>query len=366
MLPRGSLPGGPGETARLVDPGDGAADLDRRARSYLHVNCAVCHRPGGGTSSMLDLRIDRPLPETFAYGVRPALGAFEIRDPLVIAGGDPSRSVLFYRMAKLGHGRMPHVGSVLVDEEGLALVARWIAQLPASPEEPEAARVRGEERGLLEKPGGIDRLLGTTTGALDLVRAVDAGRLPEEARRAAIKKGVAHPQDTVRGLFERFVPPDQRPRRLGTKIDPAQILSVKGSAERGRLLFFEGSGLQCRSCHMIAGRGESYGPDLSHVATKSPREKILESILEPSKEIDPKFATYVVRTESGAVHSGLLLEKSDRDVVLKDAARNEVRIPAGSVRQMVAQKTSSMPEFLLQSLTAQEAADLLEFLSSLK
>ena len=41
-------------------------DLDARARSYLHVNCAVCHRPGGGTSSMLDFRMDRPLQETFA------------------------------------------------------------------------------------------------------------------------------------------------------------------------------------------------------------------------------------------------------------------------------------------------------------
>ena len=80
-------------------------------------DCAVCHRPGGGTSSLLDLRIDRPLRETFAYGVRPALGTFGIADPLILAGGDASRSVLFYRMSKLGHGRMPHVGSTVVDEE---------------------------------------------------------------------------------------------------------------------------------------------------------------------------------------------------------------------------------------------------------
>jgi putative heme-binding domain-containing protein len=315
---------------------------------------------------MLDLRIDRSLGQTFAYGLRPALGAFEIRDPYLIAGGDPSRSVLFYRVAKMGHGRMPHVGSAVVDEEGLELLGKWIAGLPGSPEDPASARARAEERELAEKPEAVLRLLGSTTGALDLMRLIDAGRLPEEARRRAIKEGISHSLDTVRGLFERFVPANERPRRLGTKIDPAQILAVSGSAERGRLLFFVGSGLQCRTCHMIEGRGESYGPDLSHIATKSSRAKILEDILQPSKEIDPKFATYVVRTESGAVHSGLLVENSEQAVVLKDAARNEVRIPKARVSQMVAQKTSSMPEFLLQSLTSQEAADLLEFLSSLK
>ncbi len=348
VLSPGTLAGGPGETKRLCDPRETAGDLDARARSYLHVNCAVCHRPGGGTSSMLDLRIDRPIKDMFAYGVRPVLGTFDLHDGYIIAGSDPSRSVLFYRMAKMGHGRMPHVGSTVVDEDGLALVARWIEQLPATPREPATV------------PDA------STSGALDLMRAIDAGRLPDDVRREAIQKGLASGQDAVRGLFERFVPADQRPKRLGTRVNPAEILAVKGDVERGRQLFFESSSLQCRSCHMIAGRGETYGPDLSHVAVKSTREKILESILEPSKEIDPKFATYLVQTEQGAVYSGLLLEKSEKAVVLRDGARKEIRIPAGSVSRMVAQKTSAMPEFLIQGLTALEAADLVEFLASLR
>ena len=246
----------------------------------------------------------------------------------------------------MGHGRMPHVGSVEVDEAGLALIGKWIEQLPG------------------ESPG--EKARESTTGALDVVRAIDAGRLTGDARRDAIRKGMAHPQETVRGLFERFVPPDQRPKRLGQRVNPADILSVPGEAERGRQLFFEGSSLQCRNCHMVAGRGESYGPDLSHIAAKAAREKILESLLEPSKEIDPKFATWLVQTDAGAVYSGLLLEKSEKVVVLKDGERKEIRIPAGAVSRMAAQKTSAMPEFLLQGLTAAEAADLLAFLSSLR
>lgn len=349
VLSKGAIAGGPGETRRLSDPRDASAPLEARARSYLHVNCAVCHRPGGGTSSMLDLRVDRPLEETFAVGVRPALGSFGISDPYLIAGGDASRSVLFFRMAKLGHGRMPHVGSTVVDEEGLSLVGRWIDGLPATAGKP-----------------GEGRDLASTSGALRLMRALDDGRLPEAARLDAIRRGVAHGDDAIRGLFERFVPQDQRPQRLGTRVVPGAILALKGDAERGRLLFFEGSGLQCRACHTIAGRGDSYGPDLSHLAAKAGREKILESILEPSKEIDPKYVSVVVQTDQGAIYSGLVVEKTAEGIVLKDAQKNEVRLRSTAVQQMVAQKTSIMPEFLIQSLTAQEAADLIEFLASLK
>jgi putative heme-binding domain-containing protein len=370
ILAKGVLAGGPDETKRLSDPRDVSVPLDERARSYLHVNCSVCHRPGGGTSSMLDLRLDRPLGAMFAYGVRPALGTFGVSDPHILAGGDASRSLLFYRMAKLGHGRMPHVGSTVVDEEGLALLARWIDSLPPTGEDSGAAPGRREERRMVSQIGaegtGIPRLLASTSGSLDLLRAIDAERLPEAIRQEAIRRAVAQPEDSIRGLFERFVPPDQRPRRLGTRIDPAQILALKGDPERGRQLFFEGSGLACRTCHMIAGRGESYGPDLSHLAAKCGREKILESILEPSKDIDPKYVSYVVQTDQGAIYSGLLIEKTDDALVIKDAQKSQIRLRTSSIKQMVAQKTSVMPEFLLQSLTAQEASDLLEFLASQK
>jgi len=351
LISGGPIAGSPGESAPLVDPRDASADVGARARSYLHANCAVCHRPGGPTSSMLDLRRDRPLSETFALEVRPALGTFGLTEPSIIAGGAPTRSVLFYRMAKMGHGRMPHVGSKMVDEEGLALVGRWIESL-----------------GPVDAPRTLSSgpLIGSSTDALQVMRQIDGGELTGEVRQLAIKLAMQHPEEAVRGLFERFVPEDQRPKRLGTKIDPAAILGIPGDAERGSRLFFDGTALQCRSCHAVAGRGESYGPDLSRIASKLTREKILESILEPSKEIDPKFAGVIVQTNDGAILTGILVEKNDEAVVIRDAQRTEIRLRASSVKQMAVQKTSIMPEFLLQSLTASEAADLLAFLSSLK
>ncbi|HZY84688.1 MAG TPA: PQQ-dependent sugar dehydrogenase, partial [Gemmataceae bacterium] len=95
----------------LADPYDRSAGLDERARSYLHVNCSHCHQFGAGGTALIDLRRDRSLKDTNALEARPVQGTFDIPGAQILTPGDPYRSVLYYRMAKLGRGRMPHIGS---------------------------------------------------------------------------------------------------------------------------------------------------------------------------------------------------------------------------------------------------------------
>ena len=49
---------------------------------------------------------------------------------MIIAPGDPAGSVLYYRMSKLGGGRMPRVGSNQVDEHATRMIHDWIARMP--------------------------------------------------------------------------------------------------------------------------------------------------------------------------------------------------------------------------------------------
>jgi len=72
-----------------------------------------------------------------------------------------------------------------------------------------------------------------------------------------------------------------------------------------------------------------------------------------------------VETKDDAVHSGFLLSKSASEVVLKETT-GEIRLPLNVIRHLEAQRLSIMPEGLLQGMTAQEAADLLEYLASLR
>jgi uncharacterized repeat protein (TIGR03806 family) len=403
--------------ARLTDPNDKTASLEERARSYLHVNCSHCHQFGAGGTADIDLRYDLPLRQTKIVEVRPVQGTFEIPGACILSPGDPYRSVLFYRMAKLGRGRMPHIGSELIHERGLRLIHDWIRNVPLHPEENElleklrapdepsgsasaensereqlerAAQViakangrevviaedrqkaeaemkeaRGKAR-TIERADAINRLLSSTSNALLLVQALADGRVPDSVRPQVLAAAMARPEPQVRDLFERFIPDDQRLKRLGSVIKPEQVLSLNGDAARGKELFFKSAGLQCVNCHCIAGTGSTLGPDLTLIAKKYSRAQILESILEPSKSIDPKYASYLLETTDGQVYTGLLAEKSPAQVVLRMVGDKEARVPASKVATLVPQKSSLMPEQLLRDLTAEQAADLVEFLASLK
>ena len=60
------------------------------------------------------------------------------------------------------------------------------------------------------------------------------------------------------------------------------------------------------------------------------------------------------------------MKKTASEVVLKDNQNKLIRIPANQIEQLVPQRKSLMPELLLRDMTAQQVADLLAYLSSLK
>ncbi|HEY0985098.1 PQQ-dependent sugar dehydrogenase [Schlesneria sp.] len=365
----------------LANPYDVNAGLDSRARAYLQVNCAHCHRMHAGGAVLSQMHYDLTLDKTNMLGVRPTQGTFGIHGAQVIAPGNPYRSVLYYRMSKLGGGRMPYIGSSEPDRAGIQLIHDWIEQL--SPDL--APDQTGHEAALKQKQDDseainrlrqsstatretalVDQLLSTTGGTLMLLNAFDRHELPRELTPLVIERGTMHPDASVRDLFERFVSPDQRVKRLGSVIEPRQILSLTGDVHRGRQLFFETASVNCKNCHRIEKMGKEIGPELTTIGKKHSREQLLESLMEPSKRIDPKYVTYLAETADGRLVTGLLISRDDREVVLKDAQDQEIRLPVADVEQLVPQQQSLMPDLLLRDMTAQQVADLLEYLGSLK
>ncbi len=117
----------------LVDPADKNAPLELRARSYLHSNCSHCHMPYGGGNSKIDVRYHVALADMNLIGERPTQGNLGIDGALLISPGEPERSLLYQRMNRLGMGRMPKVGSSVVDSAGTQLIRAWIMELRDRP-----------------------------------------------------------------------------------------------------------------------------------------------------------------------------------------------------------------------------------------
>jgi putative heme-binding domain-containing protein len=354
-------------------PYDPAADLAARARAYLHVNCCHCHQSGAGGTAQIDFRFANSLAELKAIDQSPIQGTFAIANARLVASGDPFRSIIYYRMAKTGSGRMPHVGSEIVDRAGLALMHDWIRALPVKDQVPanveDAAcldRICAKAGDAAARTRDIDRLLASTGGALRLARALDANELSAEVRNPVIETATRRTDVSVRDLFERFLPAEKRVKRLGTLIRPETILAIKGDPARGKELFFAMGATQCANCHKVGGVGSALGPDLSQIGKKYDRAKLLESILDPSKEIDKAYVAYTLQTADGRLLTGLIVKRDTKEILLRDAQDKEHRVPVAQVELLEASKKSLMPEQLLRDLTAQQAADLLDYLAALK
>src|SRR5207244_789068 len=86
-----------------------------------------------------------------------------------------------------------------------------------------------------------------------------------------------------------------------------EALAGSGDAAAGEHVFFHPRGPRCYSCHRIDGRGAAVGPDLSGIGRALNRDKLIESILAPSKEIAPQFVSWVITTRDGKVRTGVIV-----------------------------------------------------------
>jgi putative heme-binding domain-containing protein len=336
-------------------PAGSKADIEERARAYLHVNCSHCHRFGGGGGQVvLEMDFSRPLAEMGILDIPPRQGAFDLPGARIVKPGDPCNSVLFYRLAKFGRGRMPHLGSEVPDGNGLEIIARWIESLGDKlTTEPAAGEIT---------KGDLAKSLATPDAALPLARRL-AGKPDAEAIQKVVAAVAPLPHGPVRDLFEGYLPPDPRGRKLGANPKPAAILALRGDAGRGEALFFA-KDLKCATCHKLGDKGTAIGPELTTIGKTRTRAEILESLLQPSLVIEAKFAQYLLQTADGKTHSGLLVRRDDKQVVLRDAENKEVVVKAEDVELFRPSRVSLMPEGQMGGLLPQEAADLLEFLST--
>lgn len=365
----------PKQSLALVDPHDLSQPLNDRARSYLHANCSSCHHKGGNAIVSFYLKRDLPFEE-MNTNKGTGIGTFGIQNAKIIAPGDPYRSVLLYRMSKLGYARMPYIGSQVVDSAGVALIADWIQSLdddqqqepsgPFAAGSPQADTLQKLQLATpdVQRKAAIERLIETTEGALAVTARLHGGTVPLSDREWAIA-ATAQSSSDIRGLFDTFVPEAARRKTLGMTIEANEVLAVAGDARRGKLVYFTNN-QRCRLCHDVNNPEKSIGPTLTEISGKYKSEdEILLHVLKPSLKVDDRFAAWAVATTSGQVYQGMRVPAGN-GIALKNYQGETRNIPEEDIEEVAKLKVSFMPEGVLTGLTAQEAADLLAFIHSLK
>ena len=126
------LPKSPEEYPKLADPYNPKEPLEARARSYLHAACANCHVHTGGGNARIVLDFTTELDKTYSVGFRPQHDTYGIPDAVLIAPGDPERSILYQRVARRGEGQMPPLATSQQDLQAAQLLYDWISQMKST------------------------------------------------------------------------------------------------------------------------------------------------------------------------------------------------------------------------------------------
>lgn len=350
-----------------TDPRDPAAPLSERARTYLQLNCHPCHHQGGGGTATIDLDWSHALEETGLIGQAPSQGGFGILDPALVKPGHPEQSVLFYRMATTGPGRMPHFGSTVNDPSAPALVAQWIRSLEDS--SPAPTSIPDLQEALHGDASALEKIRSLTTSQallwIEQLRKPASAVDPMEITRLA-RHVMRLAPDLVAPLFAAWLPAEERALRGPFQHDPAKLVNLAGSAIRGRQWLLGESGANCLGCHRLHGRGREVGPDLSHIGAQRSRNELLQSILTPGAVIEEAYRRHTWILKDGQEVDGLKISQSKVEIVVRTLDGQTRTLAREQVASEHGSALSAMPEGLMLYIPPTQLADLVAYLESLK
>lgn len=141
-------------------------------------------------------------------------------------------------------------------------------------------------------------------------------------------------------------------------------LTHSGDARRGRELFFHEKLTKCSVCHKINASGRETGPDLSVIGGKFDRPHLIESLLEPSRQIVEGFRTTVCVLNNGRIVSGVVKDRTEISISLIDVDGKIQILPLAEIDERRESDISLMPDGLEKQLTPEQFTDLIAFLET--
>lgn len=204
-------------------------------------------------------------------------------------------------------------------------------------------------------------------GAALLVEALKEQTIRTDAavigQRAIAASG--QPQEALANALAAAAKIVAGPRQLSPEEMAKVVAAVKehGDPARGEEIFRRAE-LNCLKCHSIGDAGGLVGPNMLSLGATAQIDYVVDSLLNPGKNIKEGYQTVVVQTIEGKVLSGIKLRQSDTDLFIRDSEDKEVAIPLNQIEEQN-NGASLMPTGLADRLTESEMRDLVAFLSAL-
>jgi putative heme-binding domain-containing protein len=142
----------------------------------------------------------------------------------------------------------------------------------------------------------------------------------------------------------------------------AELIDQSGDVEKGRTVFNNYCGL----CHQVAGVGDRFGPDLSEIGQKLPKEGMYAAIINPTAGISFGYEGYNVKLKDGTTVTGIIISRTDETLTLAFPGGNRHAYDMSEVASLQETSESLMPPGLENAMTTEELVNLVEYLVNLK
>lgn len=189
-----------------------------------------------------------------------------------------------------------------------------------------------------------------------LVEWIDQGMInPREINLSLQQRFLSHPKrPSVSELKKRF----QLQSNVKANEEGLQaILELTGDQARGRLVFQK----NCADCHRYQGEGYAVGPNLSSVTGRTPAS-LFDSIVDPSKAVEPKYLSYSIALKDGRILSGLIENDTGSGLTILKAKEEKATILRSEIDELRSTGKSLMPDGFEKTLQSQDLADLISYL----
>lgn len=219
--------------------------------------------------------------------------------------------------------------------------------------------------GLLSAPGtpaawgeaAVRGLGRNVAGQQAILAAAVAGTLPEGLKTAAAAVLATSTDEAVRTAAAKVLP------MTAAVLPPvAELVKKTGDAVKGQTVFMS----YCFTCHQVNGQGIDFGPALSEIGSKLPKEAIYEAILNPGAGISFGFEGWEVKMKDGNQFTGIIVSDTAKELAIKVPGGIIQKCDPGSITGREKLKVSLMTPNLHTVMSAGDLINLVEYLGSLK